>query len=112
MVERRFTGPSPEAAAAHVLAAIRDCDWPALAALLAANPEAAGQVEPWQRPEGPPGIADRAEVQQIHELMLRYPGKLLVRYDIPDEPSVYKLEIVVERAAGGFRVIDFWGLGW
>lgn len=107
-----FTGSSPEAAASQVVAAIRTRDWPALSALLAANPVAEGQVEPWQRPEGPPTIADYPEVQQIPELMLRYPRKLLVRYDTPGESRLYKLEVVVEPVAGGFSAIDFYGLGW
>jgi hypothetical protein len=112
MAEANFSGPSPEAAAGQVVAAISRRDWPALAALLAANPDAAGQLGPWQRPEGPPAIAERPEVQHIPELMRRYPGKVLVRYDTPGEPLLYKLEVVVEPAAGGFRAIDFWGLGW
>jgi len=107
-----FTGPSPEAAASQVVAAIRARDWPALSALLATNPVAAGQVKPWQRPEGPPTIADHPEVQEIPELMLRYSGKLLVRYDTPGESRLYKLEVIVEPMAEGFRAIDFYGLGW
>jgi hypothetical protein len=107
-----FDGPSPEAAAGQVVAAIRRGDWPALAALLAANPAAAGQLGPWQRPEGPPAIADRPDVQYIPEVMLRYPGKVVVRYNTPGERLLYKLEVVVEPAWGGFRAIDFWGLGW
>lgn len=112
MVETRFSGRSPEAAAGCVVAAIRNRDWPALEALLASNPQPAGQVAPWQRAEGPPTIADEAQFQAIPELMLRYPGKVLVRYDTPEEPRLYKLEVVVEPQAGGFQAIDFWGLGW
>jgi len=107
-----FSGPMPESAAGTVLAAIRGCEWDALQALLDANPDARGKLQPWQRVEGPPFIADRPTVQQIPEVMLLYPGKYLVQYDIPDEPRVYKLEVVVERFAGGYRAIDFWGLGW
>jgi hypothetical protein len=112
MAEAHVTAPSPEDAASLIVAAIRHRDWPALVALLAANPESIGQVAPWQRPGGPPTIADRSEVQRIPESMLRYPGRMLVRYDTPGEPRVYKLEVVVEPCAGGFRAIDFWGLGW
>jgi hypothetical protein len=112
MTQAAFSGPTPGAAAAQVIAAIRRHDWPALAALLAANPDPTGTVEPWQRPEGPPTIADRWELQQIPEMMIRYPGKFVVRYDTPGEPRVYKLEVIVEPSTNGFRAIDFWGLGW
>jgi hypothetical protein len=112
MSELAFVGRTPEEAASRVVAAIRRRDWPALAALLAANPGATGQLSPWQRPEGPPAIADPPEVQRIPDFMRRYPGKQLVRYDTPGEPRVYKVEVVVESTTGGFRAIDFWGLGW
>ncbi len=108
----QFVGSTPEAAAGQVVAAIRAREWSTLAALLTANPRAVGRIDPWRKVDGPLPIVDIAEVQKIPELMIRYPGKLLVRYDIPDQPRVYKLEIAVEGFGGGYRVIDFWGLGW
>jgi hypothetical protein len=99
-------------AADKVVDAIRGRDWVWLQEILARNPQSVGSVTPWQRPEGPPLIKSGPEVEEIPELMLRYPGKLLVRYDIPDELRVYKLEVIVEPAGGHFRVLDFWGLGW
>jgi hypothetical protein len=107
-----FTGVNPDVAAQQVVAAIRGSDWPALSALLSANPGSVGELGPWQRPQGPPSIIDRPEVHEIPDFMRRYPGKLLVRYDLANEPRVYKLEVVVEQIAGGFRAIDFWGVGW
>ena len=108
----RFSGPSPESAANAVLSAIRAGEWNDLHGLLKANPVAKGRVEPWRRPEGPPTLADKPQVEQIPETMLAYPGKYLVSYEIPNEPRVYKLEVVVERDGDEYRAIDFWGLGW
>lgn len=107
-----FTGPSPAMAASKVVAAIRECDWVLLAEMLDSNQSAVGELAPWLRLEGPPTIADDPEVEEISDLMSRYPGRTLVRYDTPDEPRLYKLEVVVEPFAGGFTCIDFWGLGW
>jgi hypothetical protein len=111
MTESQFVGISPEAAGTQVLTAIRACDWEHLRELLARNPAAAGRIEPWQRSPQPPVVVEPPEVQQIPQLMSRYPGKYLVRYDVSDDSHVYKLEIVVDAFDGGYRVIDFWGLG-
>ena len=105
-------GKTPEEAAECVVMAIRAKDWTALEHIIRKNPNAVGDVRKWQRPEGSPQIVGKAEVQKIPELMLRYGGKTLVRYDVLNEPKVYKLEVVVEQDEGTYRVIDFWGLGW
>ena len=105
-------GKTPEEAAECVVTAIRARDWTTLGRIIRQNPNSVGDVRKWQRPEGPPQIVGKAEVQKIPERMLRYGGRTLVRYDIPNEPKLYKLEVVVEQDEGTYRVIDLWGLGW
>jgi hypothetical protein len=109
---RSFCGPDPKSTAEQVVEAIRARNWPPLKAILDGNPKAVGTLTKWQRPEGPPAILDAPEVQEIPALMLLHGGKVMVRYDIPDEPEVYKLEVIVEQKGSLFEVIDFWGLGW
>ena len=108
----QFTGKSAPDAADKVVRALRSQNWVTLRQLLDSSPEAAGSLADWQKLPGPPVIGQLAEVQRIPELMSRYPGKLLVRYDVPDDQPISKVKVVVDDSGDDFRVIDFWGLGW
>ena len=107
-----FIRKEPVEAACTVVTAIRSQDWPSLERLLANNPEAVGRVSSWRDAAQRPEILDSPEVQTLPPVMLRYPGRTLVRFPLKARYEGQKLEVIVEARSDGFCAIDFWGFGW
>lgn len=107
-----FTRKEPVEAAYTVVTAIRSQDWLSLDRLLANNPGAVGRVSAWRDATPQPEILDSPEVQTLPTVMVRYPGRTLVRFPLKARYEGQKLEVIVESHSEGFSVIDFWGFGW